>query len=193
MEENIPILKTWLNFGLITTALLIVLDLVLYVLDAPRESTVVRFVPYLIFIGGSIWAAKSYRDIHSGGLISYGKSFSVGFMTSLLAAIIVAIYTFIFIKYIDPSIIDEVIATTENNLLDNPDLSDEQIDNFMEMSVRFMNPTMMAISTFIWNVVVMAILNLIISIFIKKELYFVYIPYFCKIFRIEIITASDKV
>ncbi len=169
MEENKSILKTWLNFGLITAALLIVLDLVFYVLDVPRESTVVRFLPYLIFIGGSIWASKSYRDIHSGGLISYGKSFSVGFMTSLLAAFIVAIYVFVFIKYVDPSVVDEAIAATENSLLDNPDLTDEQIDSFMEMSTRFMNPAMMAIGAFIWNVVVMVILNLIISIFIKKE------------------------
>lgn len=169
MEENKPIFKTWLNFGLITAALLIVLDLVFYVLDVPRDSSVVRFVPYLIFIGGSIWAAKSYRDIHSGGLISYGKSFSVGFMTSLLAAFIVSIYSYILLKYIDPSIITKALEVTEETMLDNPDLSDEQIDNMIELTTRFMTPVMMAIMAFIWNVVVMAILNLITSIFIKKE------------------------
>ena len=60
MEENKPILKTWLNFGLITAVLLIVLDLVFYVLDVPRESTGVRFVPLLFYIGGAIWASNSY-------------------------------------------------------------------------------------------------------------------------------------
>jgi len=169
MEESKPILKTWLNFGLITAALIIVLDLVFYVLDVPRESTIVRFVPYLIYIGGSIWAAKSYRDIHSGGLISYGKSFSVGFMTSLLAAFVASVYFFILFKYIDPSIIEKAIEVTENSLLDNPDLSDAQIDSFMEMSTRFMTPPMMAIIAFIWTTVVMAVVNLVVSIFIKKE------------------------
>lgn len=168
MEESKPILKTWLNYGLITAVVVIVLDLVFYVLELPRESYI-RLIAYLVYIGGIIWAAKSYRDIHSGGLISYGKSFSIGFMTSLFAAIIVSIYTFIFVKFIDPSVITASIEATENTLLDNPDLSDEQIDNMIEMSTRFMNPPMMAIMALIWTTFVMTIASLVVSIFIKKE------------------------
>lgn len=167
-EKNTPILKTWLTFGLITAAIVIVLDLVFYVIDLPRESYV-RFIAYLVYIGGIIWAAKSYRDIHSGGFISFGKSFSVGFMTALFAAFIVSIYTFVFVKFIDPSIITVAIEATENSLLENPDLSDDQIENIIEMSTRFMTPTMMAVMAFIWTTVVMTIVSLIASIFIKKE------------------------
>ncbi len=163
-----PILKTWLNYGLIAAVILIVLDLVFYVLDLPRESYI-RFVAYLVFIGGIIWAAKSYRDIHSDGMISLGKSFSIGFMTGLFAAFFVALYTFIFLKYFDPSVITEAMEMAEDRMLDNPSLSDEQIDQALAMTKRFMNPLMMALMGFIWNIVIVAVISLIASIFIKKE------------------------
>ena len=168
MEENKPILKTWLNFGLITAAIVIVLDLVFYVLDVPRESYI-RFIAFLVYIGGLIWAAKSYRDIHSGGLISYGKSFTVSFMTGLLAAFIVSIYSYVFFEFIDPSIITETMEAQENTWLDNPDYSDEQIDQMMAFAERTATSTIWAIGAFIWTTIIVTLISLITSIFIKKE------------------------
>lgn len=168
MEENKPILKTWIYYGLITAAIVIVLDLVFYVMDLPRESYI-RFMAILVYIGGLIWAAKSYRDIHSGGLITYGKAFTVSFMTGLFAVFIVSIYTYLFLEFIDPSVIKETLEASENKMLDNPDLTDEQIDQMMEFSARTATSTIWAIGAFIWITIIVTLISLITSIFIKKE------------------------
>ena len=167
-EKNVPIFKTWLNYGLITAVILIVFELVFYVLDLPRESYI-KLISYLVFIGGIIWAAKSYRDIHADGLISYGKSFTIGFMTGLLASLIVAIYTFVFLKYFDVTIIPEALEQAELKMLENQNLTDDQIDQALAITKRFMTPAMMALVALLWNTLIVAIISLIASIFIKKE------------------------
>lgn len=167
-EEKTKSTKIWLNFGLISAIVLIIFEFIYFILDLPRESYI-RLVTYLVFLGGIIWASKSYRDTHSDGFISYGKAFSIGFFTGFCASIILAIFSFIMLKYIDPSIVSEIIEEAEDKILENPGLSDEQVDQAIAFSTRFMTPSFMALMGLLWNTFVVLILSLITAAFIKKE------------------------
>ncbi len=169
MENNVSSVKTWLNFGLITGLILIVLELVFYLIELPRESPI-RWVSFLVYIGAIIWAAKSFRDLKSGGFISYGRSFSIGFMTGFVAAILVAVYIFIFFQYIDPAMVQQIIDQQEATLIKRyPDWSDVQIEQAMNMSSKFMTPPMIAIWGLVASLIGVLLISLVASIFIKRE------------------------
>jgi len=169
MEENQKSsFKVALNYALITAALLIVLDLIFYVMDLAYDSKI-KYISYLIFIGGIIWGQKVYRDAHSDGLISYGKSFSVGFTVGFFAALITAIYAFVFMKFFDPAIITKVLEGQEQALLNKGDLTNEQIEQALSMSAKFTTPLMVSIMALIFNTIAVTIISLVTSIFIKKE------------------------
>lgn len=169
VENQKSSFKVALNYALITAALLIVLDLVFYVMDvAPRGE--IRMVSWLVYIGGIIWGQKVFRDAHSDGLLSYGKSFSVGFTVGFFAALVVAAYTFIFIKFFDPAVITQAMEASEQQLLDMGNMTDEQIDQTLEMSARFTTPFMISIMALIFSTIGVTIISLITSIFIKKEI-----------------------
>jgi len=169
MEENQKSsFKVALNYALITAALLIVLDLIFYVMDLPLDSKI-KYVSYLIFIGGILWGQKIYRDVHSDGLITYGKSFSVGFTVGFFAAIILTVYTFVFIKFFDPAIITKMLESSEQTMLNRGDLTNEQIEQALSISSKFTTPLMVAIMLLIFNTIGVTVISLITSIFIKKE------------------------
>ena len=143
MEENQKSsFKVALNYAFITAAILIVLDLVFYVMDVPFDSKI-KYVSWLVYVGGIIWGQKVYRDNYSNGLMSYGKSFSVGFTVGFFAALVVAVYSFVFIKFFDPGIIDRIMESNEQRFYDSGDMTDAQIEQAMSMTAKFSTNALM--------------------------------------------------
>ncbi len=169
MEENQKSsFKVALNYALITGAILIVLDLIFYVLDMPFDSKI-KYVSWLVYIGGIIWGQKVYRDNHSGGLITYGKSFSVGFTVGFFAAILVSVYSFAFMKFFDPGIIAQILETQEQTMIESGDLSNEQIEQALSMTAKFTTPFMISVMALIFSTLGVVVISLVTSIFMKKE------------------------
>ncbi len=148
---------------------LIIFSLITFLLDVEYDSPI-KYISYVLLALGLFWATISFRDKYMGGHIEYGKAFSAGFYTGLFAAVLTGIFTFIYIQYIDPGLIDEIMLTTEETMLEqNPEMSDDQIDQALSMTEMFMSPWIMSVMGFISNVVVSAIFSLIIAIFAKRE------------------------
>ena len=148
---------------------LIVFSLITFLLDVEYDSYI-KYISYVILALGLFWSIISFRDNQMGGYIEYGKAFSAGFYTGLFAAVITGIFTFIYIQYLDPGLVDEIMLATEESMLEqNPNMSDEQIDQTLSYTEMFMSPLVMSIMGFISNVVVSVIFSLIIAIFAKRE------------------------
>lgn len=167
-EKSTSTFKFALTYGLITGIATIVISLVYYVLDVPRESPI-QYATYLVYIAGMVYGANVYKNEYGNGFLTYGKAFSISYLIAILAAIIGSIYAYVFIKYIDPSVIAQSMEAAEQRLIDQGNMSDAQIDDALEISARFMNPLMMSIMAFVWNAIVLAIIGLVTSIFVKKE------------------------
>ena len=161
--------KMSLYYGLVVGGLMILLSLILYIFDVGRESYL-NSIQYLILLGGIIWGAKTYRDLYLDGNITYGKSFSVGFMIGLFASIISSIYIFLFFQYFDPGMLTEILNSAEQKILEtNPNISDADLEMALKISAKFSTPVMIAVWAFVANVIVSVIISLIVSIFIKKD------------------------
>ena len=170
-NEKMSAGKVAMNYGLILGLVLIVYSLILYLVDVPLESLqYANWAGYVFTIVAMVLGIKAYRDKYAGGLITYGKSFSTGFMIGLYAAIISAIYAFFYFSYINPGIIQEMMDLRVAEMwADNPEMTEEQFEMAESWMKRFMSPVMLVVWGLIANVIISLILSLIVSIFMQKK------------------------
>ena len=117
-----------------------------------------------------VFGIKTYRDKYAGGFITYGKSFSTGFLIGLYASILAAIYAFIYFSYINPGMIEEMIDIRMVEIMEqNPNMGEQEYEMSESWIRRFMSPVALPILGLISNVIVSLILSLIVSIFMQKR------------------------
>ncbi len=155
--------------GVYLGAALIVFSLLTFLMDVDLESPI-KYFSYLILAVGLWWSIVSYRDKHMGGYIDYKGAFAVGFYTALIASLIAGIFTYVYVEYIDTTLIEQVMLKAEESIIEqNPNMSDEQIEQSLEMAGMFTSPIVMSIFGFLGNLIASIFLSLIISIFAKRE------------------------
>lgn len=155
--------------GLIMGMILIVFSLILYVTDLTENVWVASF-SYVITAIVLYFAIINFRDKQQEGFLSYGKGVSVGTLTGIFASILLAIFTYIYVTYIDPSVMEEAIIKAEEGILEsNPNMSDADLENALGMVEIFTSPVMMAVMTILWYTIVSLVFSLLISIFAKRE------------------------
>lgn len=160
--------KFTLIYGGLTGVILIMISLIFYVIDVD-PSSFLNYLNILLLIGAMAYAGIQYRNTVNDGFMSYGRALGCSFLVGLFASVALAIYTFVFFKYIDPGMITKIMATAEEQMLEkNPNLSDEEIEMALKYSYMFMSPFAMMI----WTVLGMAfwslIFALIVAAFTKK-------------------------
>ncbi len=170
MEQKTPSnFAAGLMPGIYTGAALIVFRLILFLLDVDRES-MYNFTIYIVLVLGLYMGIVSYRDKYLSGVMSYGKVVGSGFAIGLIASVILGIFTYFYVMYIDTTMVADVLLQAEENMLaQNPNMTDEQLEQGLKMAAIFTTPTAMAIMGFIVNLIVSVILSLIIAIFAKRE------------------------
>ncbi|HNY03832.1 MAG TPA: DUF4199 domain-containing protein [Bacteroidales bacterium] len=158
-----------LTWGLITGGVLIVFSLIMFLADLYLNKTV-NWIGYLFLIAGMIYGTLEYRKKYTGGFLTYGKAFSTSFWIGLFAGIVSSIYVFIFMQYIHPGFINELMDQSRTAIMtSNPNMSDEQVEQALAISSKFMSPVMMTIWGLVSYAVMSAIISLILAIFLKKE------------------------
>ncbi len=154
-------------WGALLAAILIAFSLILFFLDQTFASWK-DFVSYVFIIAILVIATKKYRDNILGGNISYGKALAFGVILSLVTAVIMSVYNYIFVSYIETDFIEKTMAVLEHSLLDGG-MPDEQIDAIMEVQRKFITPFSIASMIIPSLTFTGFIFSLITSLFIKKD------------------------
>ncbi len=161
--------KNALRYGLITGMLLIVYSLILYILEVDMQSGA-QYASILILLIMSIVAVTNWRDKHNDGNLSYSQGLGTGTLVALYSGILASIYTFIFLKFIDPGMVQEIVDMAEQKMYEqNPNLTSEQAEIALSWTRKMTSPGAMSVMGLIGNVFWGFILSLIYSIFLKKE------------------------
>ncbi len=156
-----------LRWGLIISFALMAISIIVYVAGMSTNKAV-GWINYILMFVGVIFATKVYRDEKCAGFISFGHAFKFGFLTLFLVGLITSIYTYIFFAYIDPTLINQILAQIENDML-NSGQSDEQIELAMSYTEKFMTPGWMVAWVLVGCVFMGAIFSLISAAIMKKE------------------------
>jgi len=156
-----------MNFGAILGLSLCVTSAVFMSLGLDASS-VQQWIGYLLTIGIISWGTISYRDKHNDGFINYGKAFMSCLLITFFSSIILAFFMYLYLSFIDQSLIDKILEKAEEEMM-NKKMLDDQIEDAMKMTRMFTTPIVMAFFTIIINTFMGAIFGLITAAFLKRD------------------------
>jgi hypothetical protein len=169
MEENQPNTgKYALNFGLLTGLVGVIFGIMLYTMDMHYEQgATIQITQTLILAAGIVFAIIQFKKA-GGGFLSLSNALKVGAGVALIAAIAGLLYFFILSNVIEPDYMDKIFEIGKiKAMADNPSLTEEQIDQGIEMQKSFAwisYPVLIII-----NVLIGLIIGLITGLILKKE------------------------
>jgi hypothetical protein len=117
MENKASVLlKSALNHGLIFGVILIIFQLVMWMTGfmpiGIGKGLMILAITFFIYIFGTFWFTKTYRNTSLGGYISYGDAFLYGFTVFMTATVVTAIYSFVFNSFIDPGYTARIVKAS---------------------------------------------------------------------------------
>jgi len=167
MENKPSMLQHTMTWGAITGVVLILYSLILYVTNQTYNQAL-GLLSYGFLIAGILIGSFAYRDKVMGGTISYGNAFLTGLLITIFAGILSSFFSFILVRYIDPGMIEQAIAKTEEKML-NKGLNEDQIELAIERSRKYIgSPITVIIGMFFFSLIGTAI-SLITAAIVKKE------------------------
>jgi len=159
-----------LKYGGIAALIGIVLGLVMYMADMidPANNTIASIIQMVVYVVAIVLAIKEHREEDLGGYISFGRAFTVGILTTLVLAIINAIWTYIFMSFIAPDMVD-MIMDAQMQAMSEQGMDEDAIEQAIEMSKGFMSPGMISVMSIFGSLFMGAIISLITSAIMKKN------------------------
>ncbi|MBB6680086.1 DUF4199 domain-containing protein [Aequorivita sp. 609] len=169
-NQTASLKKIALNFGVLLALLSIVLQVISFVLDAhidrPWWLTILQLV---ISIGVLVYGIKAFKN-DNAGFLTIAQALKTGLAISLVAGIISVIFNYIFINYIDPDFIQKTLDfSREQMITDFPNMTQEQMENSLEISAKFMTPTIMSAMGILATLFFGFIISLVAGMILKKN------------------------
>ncbi len=133
-----------IKWGGLMAAALIVVNLIMYLtgMASPGNaagSIVSSILSYVISIGAIVMGIKAYKS-NNNGFLSVGNGISQGLLICLVAGIVMAIWTYIYMGYIAPDMIEEA---KEQAMAGVSEAGGEGEDMALQMMDTMMSPAVM--------------------------------------------------
>ena len=157
-----------MNYGTFYGVLLIISSLVIYLLGFDSSDTVVSIISLLVSIAGLFYFMNRYKTEVANGFLSFSQAFRSGLMITLFGGILSSFYNWIFMSFIDPSVIEKAkVAAYERAISSGK--TEEMAIKEIEMAEPFMTPIAMTLIGLVYFIVMGVIISLVISAIIKKD------------------------
>jgi len=166
-QKAASIWKSSLMSGIYLGIALILLSVIFYVSGNPF-SKVSQWIGYAIMIAGIVLAQVGYKKA-LGGTMTYGQALGVGVLTMVFASVLSSIYSFLLYQVIDPSLQEQLRLFTEEQIVKQGNVPEEQIDMAVNMATKFQTPVMMLVMGLFGGAFMGLIISLITSIFTQKK------------------------
>lgn len=169
MEENKPKTgKFALTYGAITGVIGVVFGIMLFSMDMHYEQgAAVQITQTLILAAGIVLGIVQFKKADNG-LLSVSQALKVGAGVALIAGIIGLIWFFTLTTLIEPGFMDKMYEIGKVTAMENnPNLTEEQIDQGIEMQKSFAwlsYPIILII-----NIVIGLVVGLITGLILKKQ------------------------
>lgn len=169
-NQQASIKKIALNYGVLLALLSIVLQVISFVLDAhidrPWWLTILQLA---ISISVIVYGIKTFKS-GNAGFLTLGQALKTGVAISLIAGVIAVVFNYIFMNYIDPDFIEKAMEFSRVQMIEqNPNMTQEQIDNAMEISSKFMSPGIMSAFAIISTLFFGFLIALVAGLIMKKN------------------------
>lgn len=163
--------QTALKWGAIAGIIGIALTLIGYLMKVEGNTVygiVSGLFTFLLLPSTILYLAMADFKKSNSGFISYGQGLGIGAMTGGVAGLLSGIFNFIYLKFVDNSVMER-IKEMQISKMEEQGLSSEQIDQSMEIAGKFMGPGMILVGSIFMLVLVYFIVSLIVSAIQKHE------------------------
>ncbi len=168
MEQKSSLIwKSSLTYGIYLGIVLILISVVYYVTGNMFNQSS-QWIGYVVMIAGIVLAQLAYRR-SLGGTMMYGQALGMGVLTMLFASVLSGIYTYLLYAVIDPSLQEKMRIFTEEQIVKQGRVPEDQIDAAVNMAARMQSPVMMLIIAIVGGTLIGLIISLITSIFTQKK------------------------
>jgi len=116
-----------------------------------------------------IFLAQKYYKENGDGFMAYGQGIGISFWMGLISVAISSVFTYIYVKFIDTSFIQQMLDRTRESMEEKGNLSDEQIDQAMTMTSKFMTPELILVFGIVFGIIGTIVIGLIVTIFTQKK------------------------
>ena len=156
-----------LNYGLYLGLASILILLIKYVLGMTYEQvwweSVISFAISIVLI---FMGTKAFRSSNQG-LLSFGQGLKIGVGIALISGVILVIYQQIFMNFIEPDYMKNMMEVTRQTLVEQ-NMTSEQIETTMEMSEGFSSPLITSGFALIGALFLGFIISLFTTLILKK-------------------------
>jgi hypothetical protein len=122
-----------------------------------------------IYVVGIVLCTIAFKKtLPEDAEFTYSNALGLGVSASFFASLILALFTFVLYKYIDPDLIEQTLVQTEEKLIE-AGFNDEMIETQVEFQRKFVTPALLSITTIFSVTISGLIISLITSIFLKKK------------------------
>ncbi|MDQ2794376.1 MAG: DUF4199 domain-containing protein [Bacteroidota bacterium] len=168
METNTtPVTTTsvGLRYGLLTGLVSIIISFGLFV--AHQETSPLRYASFAVLIAGLVLAMQNFKQ-NNQGFMSFGQGVGIGAVLSAVVGVLSGIFSYVYMTFIDPEVVGRMTEKIRADMEARGGMTDEQIDQAMAMSAKFMNGPFTLIAALLGTVLVGVVLAMVISAFIKN-------------------------
>lgn len=168
MEEQVSTVttrSTGIRYGIIMAVISIASFVVMSVagIDMQGPASYLNWV----VIAAIIFFAHKYFKENGDGYMTIGQGIGIGFWTGLISTLISSPFTYIYIKFIDSSFLEN-IKDKQIEKMQEQGMSDEQIDQAMQFAGAFMSAEAILVMGILGGIVMSIILAVIVSLFTKN-------------------------
>lgn len=166
-KKKPTLLSNSMQYGAMTGIGLFIVFLIANLAGIAGQKTLQQILSYSILILGIVVGTKSYREHVLNGRLTYGQGLGSGTLISFFCAILISFFTFLYLKFVDASMIDMIMKEAEKNMIDQ-NLSDEQIEKSLEIVKKFQTPGIIAAIGVFSYTLMGFVFSLVTSAFLKK-------------------------
>ncbi|MBC2845863.1 DUF4199 domain-containing protein [Winogradskyella flava] len=141
MEHQKPTAgKFALNYGLILGLVMLSISVIMYVTGMALEGVQWPvFIYYILFPIIIMYGISQYKK-NNANTLSIGDAMKVGLAIAIISALVYVVWIFIFNYVIDPEFTAQSMEMVKDKMLENPNMTEEQIDQSLEWMEMFSSP-----------------------------------------------------
>lgn len=165
MEQQPSLRQIGIRYGLIVALIMVVYSLILQFADLAMNRPL-GFLSYVMLIAGIVVAHNTFKR-DGDGYMTLGQGIGIGMWITLVAGVISSVFSYLYLRFIDDSVIQKAMdeAVTQ---MEERGMPDDQIDQAMKITEKFMQPGAMMIIALITMLILGFIVSLIVSAITKK-------------------------
>lgn len=169
METKQIFQKHALTYGVLAGLVAILLTVIVYsmgsFIEKPFWST---FAITLINFGITFYAIYSFRK-ETGGYLKLGQAMKLGVAIAFIMGLIAAVSNWVFMTYVEPDTVNQMLEIARQQLEEQAMLSEEDIENALSVSKKFMSPAVSIPMGIISSVFFGVIYSLISGLALQKK------------------------